>query len=364
MSKTGRSGLDANGNYDWNATLSYDAPVTAVVSSRGPGKTFGLRMQCVRDYLEHGWRFVDVSRTLTDLKSVRSNYFDRIQDAGYFEGYEFKSEGPNLYIASKKAPNGKQAWGLIGYLRALTQAQSVKKETITRVRRIVQDEFIIERFDSYHRYLPGEWEALTSIVSSASRERAGHAGVEPRVYLLGNACDLVNPVFSHYGIDSEPPFGYTWYDNKTFLLHRMPPGDYERGQLDGTVAGRMARGTSQAAIIGGKGFADAERSREFVRGKTGAARYQYAFAWRGSTYGVWCDWDDGYYYVTADVPANSTRPVYALSTRDNRANYIVADRARGPMRTLAECYRMGLVRFSSAAIAQRFLDMLALFGIR
>ena len=37
--------------YDWHKTLSYDADVTMVIGPRGVGKTFGLRKQCIKDFL-------------------------------------------------------------------------------------------------------------------------------------------------------------------------------------------------------------------------------------------------------------------------------------------------------------------------
>ena len=42
--------------YDWNKTLSYDADVTMVIGAKGIGKTFGLRKQCIKDFLRDGSR--------------------------------------------------------------------------------------------------------------------------------------------------------------------------------------------------------------------------------------------------------------------------------------------------------------------
>ena len=46
--------------YGWERTLSYDADVTMVIGARGIGKTFGLRMQCIRDLIRDGSRFCEV----------------------------------------------------------------------------------------------------------------------------------------------------------------------------------------------------------------------------------------------------------------------------------------------------------------
>ena len=48
--------------YDWNKTLAYDADVTMVVGARGIGKTYGVRLQCIMDYIKNGFRFVELVR--------------------------------------------------------------------------------------------------------------------------------------------------------------------------------------------------------------------------------------------------------------------------------------------------------------
>ena len=64
--------------YDWNLTLSYDADVTMVVGARGIGKTYGLRLQFIRDFLKDGSRFVELTRHQKQLSDFTSTYFDRI----------------------------------------------------------------------------------------------------------------------------------------------------------------------------------------------------------------------------------------------------------------------------------------------
>lgn len=56
--------------YDWEKTLSYDADVTMVIGARGVGKTFGLRKQCIKDFLRDGSRFVEVTRFKNELSGV------------------------------------------------------------------------------------------------------------------------------------------------------------------------------------------------------------------------------------------------------------------------------------------------------
>ena len=64
--------------YDWNKTLSYDADVTMVVGARGIGKTYGLRLQFIRDWIKDGSRFVELTRHKNELSDFAATYFNRI----------------------------------------------------------------------------------------------------------------------------------------------------------------------------------------------------------------------------------------------------------------------------------------------
>ena len=87
--------------YDWNKTLSYDADVTMVVGSRGIGKTYGLRNQFVRDYINHQWRFVEVVRFQKELAGVSNGYFDRIDSNQEFAGKIFQTNNNMAFLADK-----------------------------------------------------------------------------------------------------------------------------------------------------------------------------------------------------------------------------------------------------------------------
>ena len=75
--------------YDWNKTLSYDAEITMVVGERGIGKTYGMRLQHIRDYIEREHRFSQLCRHKNQLSTFTSDFFTKIQLDGYFEDYRY-----------------------------------------------------------------------------------------------------------------------------------------------------------------------------------------------------------------------------------------------------------------------------------
>ena len=349
--------------YDWATTLTKDADINIVISSRGLGKTYGIRKQLIADYRNNGFRFVEVFRTKTERKETVSDYFERV--GVEWPGSVFKIESNRAYRAPAPRDGGKVSrrdWKLIGYFVAMTELQQIKKKTFNRVKRIVMDEAILETIDRYHHYLPYEWKALSSIVDSCTRERADDPNrIKPKVYLLGNACDLINPWFRELGIDREPRFGYSWHCGKFALLHYVETGEYEKKKETDTLAGRML----SIANAGGSSIRNEfeNANLDFVFKKTKRAKFLFGITYMNDRYGIWEDRTDGYLYITSDMP-NNAKPVFALTARDGRANLIVAQRAEPSMRFLVNCYYRGLVLYESPYIRERLLDALSLFGVR
>ena len=354
--------------YDWHKTLSFDADVTMVIGPRGIGKTFGLRKQCIKDFLKDGSRFVEVTRFKTELSGVADGYFNRLQDLPDFEEYMFKTDARYGWIAKipKEVPEGekkpKPDWHLITYFVALSDAQRMKKRTFDKVRRIIFDEAILERSDRYHNYLPNEFGVLANLVDTVSRERADTDSLRPRLYLLGNACDLSNPYFGAYSVGTDLKFGYRWYAKKTFLFHYVEAGDYGREKLTGTVAGRMMQGTEAAKIAISNEFVGVNN--EFVKKKPSRAKFSFGIICNGKRFGVWVDMQGGLYYVTDSTPKNTDKPIYALTMADNRINYIAAQSANKTLSYFKEIYYMNLLRYQTVSIKRDFMEeVLTKFGI-
>jgi hypothetical protein len=350
--------------YDWDKTLSYDADVTMVVGARGVGKTFGLRLQFIRDWIKDGSRFVEITRYKSEIPDVARNYFDRVTELGMFPGYVFRADGKTAYIAAKpKDPYGKPDWQVIGYFVSLTEMQKTKKRTFANVRRLLLDEATVDMSDRYHGYLPHEFELLANIVDSCTRERAGDDGKRrPHVYLLSNACDLVNPYFVRYKIDRVPPERYSWYGGKTFLLHYLRDAEYAETKRTDTVAGRMLQGTAGERVASFNDFGNGHP--DFVEPKPSDCDFYFGFVWRSERFGVWYDQLSGNFWVTGKIPNNTSAPVFALSRADNRINLMMVKRSNKALQQLVDLAVYNQLRFDTVARRERFYEALSLFGIR
>lgn len=349
--------------YSWNDTLGYEADMTCVISDRGFGKTFGLREQCIRDYKRDGSRFVEVVRVKEEIADVMDGYLDKVaKDSKVLKGYIWKNERGKILIAKKPQGDERPSWDVLAYFVALTQMQRSKKKTYVKVKRIIFDEAILDYTDQYHRYLPNEYNLLVNVVDSCTRQAADVENNDPaHVYLLGNACDLINPYFQAYGITEVPPHGKSWYAGKTFLLDYVDPGERAQRKIDNTLAGRLSRVTGEARMIAYNEFANANT--DWVATKPRRAKFQYGMVYRSMRFGVWSDMAEGLIYINRKIPKGDI-PIYSMTTRDNRVNMLMAKRADKPLRALLDLYYMGCVRYDSAATRERFLKVLSLFGIR
>ena len=344
---------------DWNKILSYNAPITAVITSRGFGKTFGLRLQFIRDYLHHGYTFVEIVRHKNELQAVQSNYFDKIGE--FFPDFMFKTQSNVGYIARKpQDKKNKPVWHVIGYFVAMSQYQLVKKQSggsFKNVHRMVLDEFTIELDDVFHRYNPNEWDVMTSIIDSCTREIYG-VSVPPKLYLLGNATDIRNPYFEKAGITGNPHVGFSWHMCKNFLLYYDINLEYQRNKSN-TLAGKMGEYGNNNTMLENK-FSNAND--EWIKSKSAQAVFIYGIMYKKHAIGVWADSHTGLYYLTAKIPKNDNR-VYALTVND-KPNYLLLKRNNQITLTLYQAYRYRMVYFSSSAVYGRFLDMVKFLGYR
>lgn len=366
---------DANGYIDWPLILSFDAYYTLVIDARTRGKTFGLRYQCaMRDYPKRGKRFVELVRTKEQLKgsdALQVGYFDKMREAlpndKNLARYLLDTQGRRARIALRPKDGDKPAWDTLGYYLALTDAGTIKNRSnsFANVRRFIFDEALLDRsIDRIHKYLPGEIEAVASIMTSVSRENKNTPDADrPRLYLLGNAVDLTCPWLAHFGITDVPPYGFSWhYDHKCLLWYGPPDNEWASTQ-DASVSGALVASGSSANANNRNEFVtlDASYFGEVPKG----ARFAFGVAYQGDVFGVWCDMADGYYYVRDGLPKSlDGRPVYALTASDARPNYIMARRAQKSLKGFVELYYMGVVRYASHDVRARFLRALALFGVR
>lgn len=362
------------GFIDWPKIFSYGADYNLIIDARTRGKTYGARKYALRyDYLKRGDCYVEISRYADFLKGggcLQDGYFDKFAQEyatdPVMSKYLLRTVGKVAQVA--RIPEGKEkpSWETCAYFLALTDKQETKQRSTSfkPVRRFFFDEALIEPDQRrYHDYLPGEIGDVASLMSSVCRERPGVEGTRPSLYLMGNAVDLTCPWLAHFGITTEPPYGFSWHYGHKCLLWYGPPDEDWAAHMDKTVAGGLIAGTDEGAAATLNRFAQLDAA-YFARPPK-RARFSFGVAHAGKTFGVWLDADDGYYYVVRGLPKSlDGKPVYALTADDARPNYVMARRAQRSLRSFVDLYYMGIVRYQDHGCRADFLKAMSLFGVR
>ena len=339
--------------YNWEKVHSYDAYLNLIITSRGRGKTYGFRKQAIKDYLKDKSRFVEIVRYNKQVQDVCDGYFAKLELNEEFPHHKFKAEGAKLYIAPAEE---KPKWELCGYVVSLNDQQNAKKKTYANVKRVMFDEFILERH-SQPGYLPNEWRKFANLIDTIARETPGE-GTKVRIYLCANACDLVNPYFAEYGISDEPREGFTWLEKGFALLHYEKNAAYTQAKRE-TLAGRLSRGKNESMITNTFDTS----GKEFIADKPKDAKFSFGFKFKGENFGVWVSFSEGLYFINKKIPANE-RMVFALTREDASLSILNARRANYYLEKIVEMFYLNCVRYDSYETYDTFLKVCGLMGVR
>lgn len=349
--------------YNWHETLTYNADVTMIIDMRGSGKTYGFRKQVVKDWLKDRSRFVEIARHVESLKDLSRDYMGKITVNKEFPNLFFKSDRTGVYVSFKNDKGEPKKWEQLGYFVALSQYQNVKKKTYVRVKRIVMDEALIEVNDIYHRYLPNEWEILTNVVDSVTRQHLDeNESQRCYLYLLANACNVVNPIFEHYQISKIPRKGYTWYAGKTFLLHFCDSKNRAERKIKNTLAGRMNARSSKVAAYNDFEIEDKEK---FIYVKKSANANIYIQLYYEHMFYIVYSGDDEFLYVEQKSKiADIAKPTFYITSKDGNINFMSIQSKKDVIKSLSSLHGLSAVKYNSYACYEKMLDIYKLFGFR
>ena len=341
--------------YDAPRTISYGAHLTMVITMRSRGKTYGFIKAAVKDYLRDGSMFVLVRRYVTELDAQFPRLFDALMRNNEFPDKIFKCSGDKAYIADAPTdPDEKPKWEPIAFGIALSKQANYKGSEFAYVKKIIFDEFIRVNHTP-PGYLKDDVGAFLNLFKTISRDREN-----VYAYLLGNACDLTNPYFRFIGLTREPSDGYSWHNHHEVLVHYEKDAKFREQELQ-TVVGRLVSGTAYQDVMIDNEFDNG--GLKFIETKTKGAKFNYGIIFQSTTFGVWVDYTSMTYYISHKIVKNDPR-IYALTAEDMSINVTMLGLASPFIKSLMFLFRSGAVRFESAGLRERFLDMLRLCGLR
>lgn len=345
--------------YDAPALISRGCHLNLIITMRSRGKTYGFIKAAIKDWLRDGSQFVLVRRYDTELQQQFPTMFDAMTAHEEFPQLVFKTAGNRGYVAYRDSNTGteenpKYDWHVIAYGIPLSKQANYKGTEFARVKKIIFDEFI-RVLHTPPGYLRDDVGAFLDLFKTISRDREN-----VYAYLLGNSCDLTNPYFRFIGLNKEPPEGFSYYNHKNVLVHYEKNAAFREEEAR-TVVGRIVDGTPWGGVMLDNEFYNGGDI--FIETKTKNAKFRYAIEYCDISFGVWMDPATLVYYVNTKIPSDATQR-FALTTEDMQPSRTMIGAASPLLKQLIKIYRIGGLRFESAACREYFVDALKYCGLR
>lgn len=188
----------------------YNPQYTLIYGQRSNGKSWSIKEEAVKRFMDSGDTFMYIRRYEQDLKSggAKEYWDDFIHDPaglkkwtkGKYVDMDFRSG--EIYMIK---PGKKREKVLFGYYAALSTYERLKSRAFPKVTLICFEEFLTKRI-----YLEDEYSKLQSIVSTCARNRIIN------VCLIGNTESRVCPYFEEMGV----PEVYKMADGTQQLFHQ------------------------------------------------------------------------------------------------------------------------------------------------
>ena len=136
----------------------------------------------------------------------------------------------------------------------------------------------------------------------------------------------------------------------------MKNEDYRNAKKQ-TKFGKLIKGTSYENYAVDNVFIQDDK--KFIGHKTPYARFNFAFQYKGLTFGVWYDYNNGLIFVSKDFDPN-TPFMFACSLKDHSENTMLLLQAKkyNCWKTFIKNFELGNVRFESQKVKNLTTDLL------
>lgn len=307
--------------YSSRPQSTYNRIFNFVVGVRGGGKTFNKIREAIEDFEKKGKQFVYLRRRGVDLDDActggknSGDLFADIKHKGFFPDVNFKivadhSGGYNFYYNDKP----------MGYGRALSTAR--RSTSLPLVEQIIFDEFLIDdSAGSHDRYLNkgNEMFLFNNFYETIARGR------DIPCYFIGNAFSMVNPYFLELGIRINDIQENKIYKGKTWTLIFWKDADFLAEREKTQFYQATAHTEFNRHAFGNQFYLD---NKAFLKKRSDDSEHQFSLVYDKTTYGVWVDWEKGFYYVTTKGAQTSKAKTISMSLTDNRPNNVNIRRYR------------------------------------
>lgn len=182
-------------HWDSSKLLSYNCAMNFAISGLGSGKTTEAKKMVLNNYAKKGERFIWVLRRVKDVDNVfKLSFMNQFEEYGYFvkDGVLWSKPG-------SLRPDHIEGDDIVGYFYAMADANGFRRFQLENISWLIYDEFLINPYERYSKYLPGEMTNILVMWDKVAR----NYNFKTRVLFLGNPYELANPYFQKLGINPE-----------------------------------------------------------------------------------------------------------------------------------------------------------------
>ena len=260
-----------------------------VIGERGVGKSFSMKLHCMKRFIEKGEQFIYMRRYKTELDSALATFFSDLQMNGYLEDYDLEVKKSKMLTTFKC--NGKTC----GYAVPLSTANILKSTAFPKVKTIIFDEFMLDTGGTYH-YIKNEPTMALDVYETVFRLREG------QMVFLGNATSIyANPHLAYFNIDLPYNSEYKSYRDGAIVINYIKNLKY-REEKRKTRFGALIDGTDF-----GRYMIDNESLRDnpnFISKKPSNSTFYGVIVINGMYLGIW-NGNDGYMYLSEKFDPNT-----------------------------------------------------------
>ena len=241
---------------------------------------------------------------------------------------------------------------LLGFAIPLSIANILKSSSFDNVDTIIFDEFLIDK-GCYH-YLQNEVTQLLDVIETIARLR------DIRVIFLGNAISITNPYFTYFNLTLP-------YNSEVNIAKRDKNGNpliivyYAKNKIYREVKkesrfGQLIAGTDYGNYAIDNQFL--RDSKAFIKKKTSVSKFYFILFINGKKYGIWCDYKEGFMYISNDYDPNC--PImFSINPDDHNENTLLIRCRTSPFfKSIIEHYRLAKLCFENQQIKNNVMNFI------
>lgn len=360
----------SNGFWNPQKLLTYGRPVNIITGTRSVGKSTGIAILALLDYLKNGHKFLYIRRHERDTRETAKSFFNNaipiinaaLKDEGiHIEQFRYNAKTYEIGTSHYDGENDEPVieWEVCGKAWSLAQEEELKSASLSDFNTIIYDEFISKDKNKYlgtAQNIDAEWNAVTSLYQTIDRGINAPFRNETAIFLLGNKSTIYNPIcltiglanYVNKGAHFTAPKGafWTWEDVDASRIDALD-------NISNSYAYMMSTDATKKYAYDNIG-AD---NMEFIE-RVKVARYIRTLSFQGEKYGVYIEDGTGKIYI------DNSKEGYAVTSLDNDS-FISTDlqlvhkwQSDYVMQMIHGAYSSGKLRFKNGKTKATFLKYL------